>query len=70
MLSVNSEEDWTADQVADYLGVKRRSVYSFAARLEGFPQPRHIGRTPVWNSGKVKEWRTAHPARHRRDSTA
>jgi predicted DNA-binding transcriptional regulator AlpA len=69
MLSVNSEEDWTADQVADYLGVKRRSVYSFAARLDGFPKPRHVGRTPLWKPAEVKAWRKAHPARHRRDAS-
>jgi predicted DNA-binding transcriptional regulator AlpA len=57
----------TAEQVADLLGIQRRSVYHFARYLDGFPRPSmKLGRTPLWDRKAIEEWREAHPARHRR----
>jgi predicted DNA-binding transcriptional regulator AlpA len=67
--SISSDGGIGAEEVAYVLGIDRRSVYTYSRRSD-FPKPTYLGRTPLWNSGKVKEWRKAHPARHRRDSTA
>jgi predicted DNA-binding transcriptional regulator AlpA len=55
----------TAQEVADYLGVKRQSVYRMAAKSPGFPQATHIERTPLWKPKEIKAWRETHPARRR-----
>ncbi|MFM9635978.1 helix-turn-helix transcriptional regulator [Streptomyces turgidiscabies] len=54
----------TAD-VAERLDVKVESVYTFARRLEGFPQPTKVGRTLLWPEAEIDEWRAKHPARKR-----
>jgi predicted DNA-binding transcriptional regulator AlpA len=66
MLSMTIGGLWTAQEVADHLGVKRASVYRMAAKSPGFPQPKHVGRTPLWEPEEIKAWREGHPARHRR----
>lgn len=53
----------TTDEAAALLGIVRRSVYDFAARLPGFPQPTRIGRTVLWPEEELREWRRAHPSR-------
>ncbi|MFM9595353.1 helix-turn-helix transcriptional regulator [Streptomyces scabiei] len=55
-------------QTAARLGVKVESVYTFARRLDGFPQPVRIGRTLLWPERELDAWRAAHPARRRRDA--
>lgn len=63
---MNTDDDWlTAEQAAVLLGIQRRSVYHYARHLAGFPQPRHIGRTPTWSRAELVAWRKAHPARHK-----
>ncbi|MFD8555683.1 helix-turn-helix transcriptional regulator [Streptosporangium canum] len=52
-----------ADQTADLLGIKRRSLYHYVRRLEDFPQPTRIGRTLLFEKDEIKAWRAAHPSR-------
>lgn len=59
----------TAVEVAEYLGIKKTTVYTNLRDREktGFPQPaRYIGRTPVWTREQLAEWRSTRPARRRR----
>ena len=65
---MNTEGFLSTDQAADRLGVKVASVYTFARRLKGFPQPVKVGRTLLWPEKELDAWRAAHPARRRRDS--
>ena len=51
------------DEAAELLGIKRRSVYTYAQRLKGFPQPVHIGRTVLWEKAALLAWRKDHPTR-------
>lgn len=53
-----------ASEVAELLGIQRRSVYHMARYLSGFPQPAVTkGRSPLWERKQVEAWREAHPAR-------
>jgi len=65
---VNIEDYVDADQAADLLGIKRRSLYHYVRRLEGFPQPVRIGRTLLFSKDELTSWRADHPARKRGDS--
>lgn len=56
-----------ADAAADLLGISRKSVYDYALRLDGFPQPTKIGRTVLWQASELAAWREKHPARRRAD---
>jgi predicted DNA-binding transcriptional regulator AlpA len=57
----------SAAQVAELLGIRRRSVYHMARYLDGFPQAAiDFGRKPLWERKQVEAWREAHPARHPR----
>ncbi len=53
-------------EVAERLDIKVESVYTFARRLEGFPEPKRVGRTLLWPEEQVDAWRAKHPARKRR----
>lgn len=66
MLSMTIEGLWTAEQVAEHLGIKRASVYRIAAKSPGFPRPQHVGRTPLWKPDEIRAWRASHPARRLR----
>jgi predicted DNA-binding transcriptional regulator AlpA len=55
----------TTTETASRLGVKVESVYTFARRLDGFPQPTRVGRTLLWPEAEVDAWRAEHPARKR-----
>lgn len=62
---VDTENLITAEQVAELLGIKRRSVYHMTRHLNGFPQPAvTFVRTPMWERKQIEDWRKAHPARH------
>jgi predicted DNA-binding transcriptional regulator AlpA len=63
---VNIEGFLSTPETAERLGVKVESVYSFARRLEGFPQPKRVGRTLLWPEAEIDAWRAEHPARKRR----
>ncbi len=52
-----------ARQAAELLGITRKSVYDYALRLAGFPQPTRVGRTVLWREADLVEWRAAHPTR-------
>jgi predicted DNA-binding transcriptional regulator AlpA len=67
--SYDSDVDITdlldASEVADLLGIQRRSVYHMTRYLPGFPQPAITkGRSPLWERKQVEAWREGHPARH------
>lgn len=65
---MNMDGFLSTEQVAERLGVKVASVYTFARRLEGFPRPTRVGRTLLWSEYEIDAWRTEHPARKRRAS--
>lgn len=66
MVTVNIEGFLSTTEAAERLGVKVESVYTFARRLEGFPQPTKVGRTLLWPEAEIDAWRARHPARKRR----
>lgn len=50
-------EQWTTQDVADYLGVKPGTIRAYMAR-EQMPAPDgHLGRAPWWWSTTVQRWR-------------
>lgn len=56
----------TSEQVAELLGVQRKSVHQFTRYLDGFPAPAlTVGRTPLWERKAIEAWRESHPARKR-----
>ncbi|WP_433360582.1 helix-turn-helix transcriptional regulator [Streptosporangium sp. CA-115845] len=60
---MNTDGFLSTEQAAEHLGVKVTSVYTFARRLAGFPQPARVGRTLLWPKTELDAWRAAHPAR-------
>lgn len=56
----------TADEAADLLGIKRRSLYLYVRRLEGFPQPVRVGRSLLFSKAELDAWRSDHPARQKK----
>ncbi|MEW1565822.1 helix-turn-helix domain-containing protein [Streptomyces sp. NPDC093509] len=52
----------TSDEAAERLGINRQSLYNLTNRPD-FPKPTKIGRTSLWDKGKLDEWRTQHPKR-------
>lgn len=60
---MNTDGFLSTPEAARRLGVKVESVYTFARRLDGFPQPTRIGRTLLWPEKELDAWRAAHPAR-------
>lgn len=58
----------TAAEAAIYLGVTKATVYTNLRDREktGFPEPKRIGRTPVWTQAQLAEWRATHKPRRRR----
>lgn len=65
MVTVNIEGFLSTAEAAERLNVKVESVYTFARRLEGFPQPTKVGRTLLWPEAQIDAWRAKHPARKR-----
>lgn len=65
MVTVNIDGFLSTAEVAERLNVKVESVYTFARRLDGFPQPTKVGRTLLWPTTEVDAWRAEHPARKR-----
>lgn len=65
---MNTDGYLTTEQAAARLGIKVASVYTFARRLDGFPQPTRIGRTLMWPESGIDAWRDKHPARRRQPS--
>jgi predicted DNA-binding transcriptional regulator AlpA len=63
---MNIEGFLSTPDAAERLGVKVESVYTFARRLDGFPQPKRVGRTLLWPESEIDAWRAKHPARKRR----
>jgi prophage regulatory protein len=54
----------TADQAADHLGIARQTLYNLAGTPD-FPEPTHLGRTPLWPVAELDAWRAKHPARRK-----
>jgi predicted DNA-binding transcriptional regulator AlpA len=67
-VTVNIDGFISTDHAAEVLGIKIESVYTFARRLDGFPQPTKIGRTLLWPEAEINAWRKEHPARRRHDA--
>ena len=65
MVTTNIEGFLSTAEAAERLGVKVESIYTFARRLQGFPQPTKVGRTLLWPEGEIDAWRTKHPTRKR-----
>ncbi|WP_280273358.1 helix-turn-helix transcriptional regulator [Nocardia wallacei] len=62
---IDREKLWTAQQCADYIGVKLRTWHGYVKRpTRENPAPKpvdKIGSTPVWDSSEVKAWQAARP---------
>ncbi len=59
----------TSDEAAVHLGIARQTLYNLAASRDDFPQPTRIGRTLLWPTDGLNNWRARHPARRKaRDS--
>ncbi|WP_147404217.1 helix-turn-helix transcriptional regulator [Nocardia panacis] len=56
---------WTAQQCADYIGVKLRTWHGYVNRpTKTNPAPKpidKIGSTPVWDSREVIAWNESRP---------
>lgn len=63
IVTMNIDGFLSTEQAAERLGVKTESVYTFARRLDGFPQPTRIGRTLLWPADQLDAWRAQHPPR-------
>lgn len=60
---MNIEGFLSTSAAAERLGIKVESVYTFARRLDGFPQPTKVGRTLLWPEAEIDAWRAQHPTR-------
>jgi predicted DNA-binding transcriptional regulator AlpA len=58
----------TTERAAELLGIKVPSVYLYARRLEGFPQPVRVGRTLLFVEADLLAWRKDHPSRKAKGS--
>ena len=61
-------EEWTTDEVLAWLAehgrpMRRDTWYGYVSRGQA-PQPRYVGRTPLWPPDVIKEW---HATRRRRN---
>ncbi|MBH0778835.1 hypothetical protein [Nocardia bovistercoris] len=56
---------WTAQQCADYVGVKLNTWHGYVSRPalnNPAPQPKdRVGDTPLWDIDEVKEWQATRP---------
>ncbi|MFF9334526.1 helix-turn-helix transcriptional regulator [Streptomyces albogriseolus] len=59
---VPDERLWTVADVAQRLGVSEATVRSYRWRGT-LPEPRYVGRTPVWEPGAIEEWIKRRPGR-------
>lgn len=62
---MNIEGFLSTAEVAERLGVKVESVYTFARHYVDFPEPTKVGRTLLWPEAEIDAWRAKHPARKR-----
>ena len=54
---MTDREQWSVADVANYLGVKPRTVTAYLAR-DQMPQPDgRIGRSPWWWAETIRAWR-------------
>lgn len=64
-LESTADEEWTAEQCAEYVGVKPVTWRSYShrpTRDNPAPKPkRYVGRTPLWSAREVKEWDARRP---------
>lgn len=55
-----ADNEWTADQCAEHLGIQRDTWTSYVyrkAKGNAAPDPiRYIGRTPLWDAAAVREF--------------
>jgi predicted DNA-binding transcriptional regulator AlpA len=57
----------TTRQAAEVLGVDMATVYYYARDYSDFPVPQRFGRTLLWRERPLREWRSAHPLKPRRN---
>lgn len=55
----------TSEDACTRLGIKWRTLYAQHRNNPGFPEPRKVGRTLLWNAAELDAWRKDHPARRR-----
>lgn len=56
---MTEREQWTATDVAEYLGVRHGTVTSYKAREQMPPPDGHLGRTPWWWDDTIRAWNEA-----------
>lgn len=56
----------TSDEAAAHLGIARQTLWGLAGTRDDFPEPVHIGRTPLWPVDGLDAWRALHPARRKK----
>lgn len=56
----------TSDQAAAIAGVARSTFTGYVARGQAPAPVRHVGRTPLWDESKVKQWAESRPGQGRR----
>lgn len=59
---------WTAQECAEYWGVKLRTWHSYVARGQAPGPVAHIGRTPLWAPTDVTGWDRPGRGRARTDT--
>ncbi len=59
------DEEWTAQECAEHVGVQPvtwRSYSNRPSKEHPAPKPkRYVGRTPVWSANAVREWHRTRP---------
>ncbi len=68
VVTMNLDGHVPTEEAAEILGIKVASVYLYVRRLEGFPQPIHVGRTLLFDKAALLAWRETHPARRRKSA--
>lgn len=56
---------WTADDVAVYLGVARKTVHAYKVRGQMPGPDQQYGKTPLWRPETIAAW---HATRHPRNT--
>lgn len=60
-----AREWWTRDEVAEHCGGITPAAVSNYVSKGLMPAPEYIGRTPMWDAEKVREWHANRPGRGR-----
>lgn len=52
-----SKELWTTQEIADFLGVKRRTISAYKSRGQMPKEDIRYGVTPLWKTKTLKAWK-------------